>query len=263
MARIVLGTHASGLGDNLLFSTLPEGLTKRGNEVFISTQSTPNVPHQAPWYNDEIRQLVWEANPFVLGFVNEPPTYDWGFGSELWNDFVPLAKQIGPICAIEDLHGIDCTNDTPKVYYKPTIFDGFAKRTLIDPSSVSKPFPGHTIDTFVIWLGTQMDFDPSEVEVLTSKHAGYTELGGIQRKSILSESIFDYCDLIASCENFIGVQSGNSVLAAALRTENECQRTFSLVTPQAYNERIFTFPNVDYFLTTAVPALPDFKETYP
>ena len=60
MSDVFLKAFHGGLGDSLQFSTLPEEFAKqKGRKTYI-------VP-DAPFRNQEIYDLVWGKNPYVLG----------------------------------------------------------------------------------------------------------------------------------------------------------------------------------------------------
>ena len=58
--------HAGGLGDSLLYSTLPEKWVRElGFEFYIVN---PN------WRNPGVAPLVWESNPYVSGILERSET---------------------------------------------------------------------------------------------------------------------------------------------------------------------------------------------
>lgn len=114
--RLVIQVPSGGLGDHLVYSSLPELLqTQKGIETFISNKSI--------YHNKAIRSFVWELNPYIKftdingWFIYQPlerefPTFD-GYLQKLFN-----------------LQGSGC----PKVYYNPHLIEQIKGKNIIDPS---------------------------------------------------------------------------------------------------------------------------------
>lgn len=103
--KIIITQDWGGLGDNLQYSTLPEEFAKKRGEkcVWISNKNA--------YRYDGIRQLVWDWNPWICGYTDEPPnagTANGGY-SNTHNDHIR---------GIEAQHGLEPTNSYPKIYYE-------------------------------------------------------------------------------------------------------------------------------------------------
>jgi hypothetical protein len=237
--RIVIGFHAGGLGDNLIYTTLPRLFSEQGDSVFISIRT--------PWRNDEIRQLCWERNPYVKGFVDEAPN-----AGNVFVDlkYIKSAKMFGPIKAMERCHGLKTDLPLilrrPEVYYRPRIREDLEDTVIIDPRSISQAIDNTAFEEFVNWVMRWNDFNRRKMFVVESKHSGPSGAGVFSHLPRLRvDSIFEYADVIAGAHAVCMAESGGHVLAAALRGK----RTFAQFSTMAYNDRIFVFPNVQYYIT--------------
>lgn len=244
MARIVIAPHAGGLGDALLYSTLPELFARRGDAVFISTLHAPR--------NLEIADLVWGANPHVSGFVNEPGTIS---GADLMHSGAfshAVMLEPSPIAAMEGLHGFRGTgNLLPRVYYEPKALPEFAGRVVADPRSTTQELSADAFDAFAAYLATRRRFALADVVVLQSKHSGAygaESLMGNHRHDVAN--IFELADIVHSCGALLAVNSGTQALAAAIVGPLDpafgTRKLYTLATTQDFNEHFFEWPNVQY-----------------
>ena len=64
---------------------------------------------------------------------------------------------------------------------------------------------------------------------------------------IQSANIFDYVDIINSCENFICVASGSSALASAVKRDSIFPRVYCLIQNPQSNQHIWKYDNLTYF----------------
>ena len=55
-----------GLGDNLQVSTIPRRYYEKYGEKCVW------ISNEIRYRNPEIKQLVWEDNPYIAGFTDEP-----------------------------------------------------------------------------------------------------------------------------------------------------------------------------------------------
>lgn len=252
MEDIIIQAHAPGLGDNLLYATLPQLYTSRGHRVFVSTLPAPG--HKEAFRNDEIRQIVWECNPYVKGFVEKEPN-----AGNVFVDlkYIKLAKQIGPIPAIERLHSFDPSGShSPVVFYQPQMLDEWKDTTVIDPSSISQPISKDTFTDYAGWASRWHDLGPKFCVVKSRFHGqnGSDTLDYLRQYTV--KDIFEYADILFSAKACLMNESGNQALSAALRDTG----TFACFTQMAYNDRIFVFPNVHHYITGRMT--PDFHH-YP
>jgi hypothetical protein len=241
VARIVLAPHASGLGDHLIYTTLPELFARRGDEVYV----TAGIPG---FRNPEVRELVWGRNPFVSGFVDEPPNAGV---QTISAEFIGAAKHHpSSIAAIEALHGFTPSGQLPRVYYQPRFRPEFRTLSLADPRSISQPMKPEAFEAFVDHHARWQGFDRRHVVVLQSQYSGPHGEGALsQNPRQQVQNIFEYADLIYSCRRFLVAESGGQVLAAAIRGTNAAPEVFALFTTYALNDELFTCPNVRYSAT--------------
>jgi hypothetical protein len=202
MDKVVLIENFGGLGDNLQFSTLPEEFKLQKNLDFYIHNSTFESIR-----NKEIFQLVWEMNPYFKGISNDSPN-----AGRVHR--YPTKENM--ICDIEQLHGLECKNDMFKLYYEPknvgtinTLFD------LTSTSLYDEYFKYY--DSFKKVVNEISENSGSEVHFVYFNNLesnNYKPIYDIPNsKKIEVNSIFEYCDVISSCNNFVGLNSGGAHLA--------------------------------------------------
>jgi hypothetical protein len=243
--RIVLGVHAGGLGDHLIYTTLPGLYRASGYDVFISSRTGNGEPFTR---NPETRQLLWDGNAAVSAIVDEPPDGP----SDRGGPFIKLCKQLNsPIRAMEHCHGFTTPNLYPELGYQPKLLDEWKGAIVADSRSISQPIHPHVFDRFAAELARWYEFDLSRVVVLESKHAGANGAGALAGCGrYVVRDIFEYADIVYSCKYFLVAESGGQVLAAAIKRGNVYpEKVFACFTTRAYNDRIFVFPNVTYKVT--------------
>jgi hypothetical protein len=254
---IVLSSNFGGLGDNLQISSLPEEFWKQyGKQTYISASSN----HR----NNEIFDLVWKCNPYVSGKSKKRPTAgDLPAWSALKNpDITNLVSHW------EYIHGLNVSNNSPKIYYEPTRMSEFKNTVILDLSSISLyPAPGlNTVNSYnpellKMVVGDQLEkFRSYELVNIVFKDglAGdgvslkntFLEDFGYASKNIRVKNIFDYVDLIASSRAILTVYSGAAVLASSVKKYNRDLQIFTFITHQNYahemNNPNYLFDNVEY-----------------
>ena len=175
---IIIQQPWGGLGDNLQFSTIPEMGHKLGIPVYVSTRNA--------YRNQDIKKLVWDSNPFVSGFVDQDgniPTINLYSNNHIIN----WEKTLFNISE----------NYRPKIYYTPKYIDEVKDKTLIDPGAVSLPI---NFDSIIS--------DNADAILLNCKKK-YTN------KNINTKNIFEWIDLMTSCQKVICQYSGSSVAMSA------------------------------------------------
>tara|TARA_S200002703_G_scaffold157503_1_gene165503 strand:- start:724 stop:1464 length:741 start_codon:yes stop_codon:yes gene_type:complete len=241
MRKIILDRW-QGLGDNLQISTIPRKLYEKYGEkcVWISDSTF--------YRNPEIRKLVWENNPFVAGFTDEPGEsmrplirfgqYNW---IEMW----------------ERLYGCDGPySGKPEVYLKamPEGYDSFSDSTVVDISysreslEVNKKTFPNFIDQHKSIIYDLCNSGEKVVKVRNPNLDPEASVDLIQELTpeldvdvVEVQTIEDYCSLISKCKDFISTHSGNHSLASALRDSSKC------IIPLRYaHMKYFTFDNIKY-----------------
>lgn len=178
MNKIIIEQPWGGLGDNLQFSTLPEMGKKLGFEVWISNKNA--------YRNPDIKKLVWDLNPHIAGFTDEPSNISYGH----------VTTNI--VSYWESQFFGKTENDLPKLYYKPKKLSEYSDKIVIDPNAISSKINFDSI------IEKYKDQDPI---ILNSS---YGDL-----KSVNTKDIFEWIDIITSCKKFICQYSGSSVAVAA------------------------------------------------
>jgi hypothetical protein len=202
MDKVVLIENFGGLGDNLQFSTLPEEFKLQKNlDFYVHNSTFENIR------NKEIFQLVWEMNPYFKGVSNESPN-----AGRVHR--YPTKENM--VCDIESLHGLECKNDTFKLYYEPKKIGEI--NTLFDLTSTSlydEYFKNY--ENFKKIVTDIVENNNSEIYFVYFNNLNSEKYRPIydipNSKKIEVNSIFEYCDVISSCQNFVGLQSGGSHLA--------------------------------------------------
>ncbi len=114
--RLVIQIPFGGLGDHLIYSSLPELLWKqKGIKTFISNKSI--------FRSEAIRDFVWGRNPYIE-FTGEK---GWFIHQPLKHNFATLDEYLQKLF---NLQGSGC----PKVYYRPNLVEQLKEKTIVDPS---------------------------------------------------------------------------------------------------------------------------------
>jgi|SRR5579872_1269351 len=231
--KAVLYEPRGGLGDGLLYSTLPARLTEMGYDVFVSDKTKARNP--------EVYDLLYNSNPYIQGVSTEMPTAGCVHDKEF---FSQARFQENPIEFIQRLHGIPPQHfppgrrPYPRIYYEPQMREDFQTKIVLDPCSISQQYLNGVISAFV------QRYAPDEtVTVLASKF--YTRPGIGNSAPYVVANLHEYIDIVASCRRFLTMDSGGHMVASAVREDE----TYCLITTAAYNDRYFVMPNVRYVVT--------------
>jgi len=245
----VFYTEGYGLGDHLLFSTLPEKFNEIGQEVFFHSSNR--------FRNQMMKELILDCNPFIKGISEQPAN----IGQRLYLDNGNYFAQIkNMIMRVEASNGLVPTNIYPKIYYrfdknnpstyKERIFiDDMAVSTIVNNVYNNKKL---IIETIRKILSNSIN-EKREVFLIRAPFANSIQsinLDILGFPTIQIKDSFEYCDLIKNCFHFICLSSGSQVLASAIKREN----IFPLITvidsnPHLQNcidEGVFVFDNVSY-----------------
>lgn len=234
-----------GLGDHMLYSTLPKRFTDLGYKVYLDVDSETR--------NDDIMKALWVDNPYVLDVTDRKPNAGHvrqGLFYELANRF-----PIGSIEAVERAHGLPPPYSlAPWLAYKPKPFHiPLANAVLMDFSAVSSKIN----DAGVGMAIKKMQERFKGMQFISLRMPRYVQLHEpqIRAEGIQVDSIFQYCDMLAACRAWIGSEAGGQCLAAAIRGEYDVYdldaRPEIVVTstPKTFNSRGYTFRGVDYRVT--------------
>ena len=242
MNDVFLKAYHGGLGDALQFSTLPEEFYKQeGRKTYIV--------EDAPFRNQEIYDLVWGKNPYVHG--KKEGTWNAGDLAEIpYQQLCMDGKGTGNMISNWELfHGLKPVNTHPKIYYEPEIHDGFKDVFIVDYSSTTIDYDQNELKR--ILEDTKKEYPDKRflsvdfVKSVSSNsydidYDGYVEV----------ESIFRYCDLIASSYGILTLSSGASHMSSAIKDYSPDLKSICVMSKKWYNyhkERgLFFFDNVDY-----------------
>jgi len=231
MSKIILLENFGGLGDNLQFSTLPEEFKKQKNfDFYIHTSTYDSLR------NKEIFTLVWEMNPFFKGISDEPPNAGRVYRYPTENNMV---------CDIEELHGLECKNDTFKLYYEPKNVGPLDILFDLTSTSLRKDYLDNKdkIDFIIKDLLKNNYKNLYFVEFKNLHSENYKSVISIpDSKKIEVGPIFEYCDVISSCNHFVGLQSGGSHLAKTYQKKYKYKIT--LIEPHYFNG--WRFEDINY-----------------
>lgn len=240
---IVIYQHNPGLGDNLLYSTLPELFARRGKRVWVSDLNRTRNP--------EIHDLVWGMNPYVSGVSTGPGKAGM---APLRKGFATHSHILNWLTRIEVLHGFPATNDLPRVYYTPKPHPILAGRILVDLSSTTIRYPAESMRWFLHFTCERFHYDPARLVQLRFSAKNVSEdnagLDGIPSHAI--GSIYELCDALAGAKAFITVHSGANSLAAAIKGDKPEPAIHCAVDASHYNQKCYIWRNVDYTIVESL-----------
>lgn len=277
--KIIIFQDWGGLGDNLQFSTLPEMFAKkRGyNCAWISNKNV--------YRYEGIKELVWDANPYVAGYTDEAPNAGVA-GGHAYQDVCNKNH----IKGVEKIHGLEPTNDYPKIYYKFNEEDRakYEGKIFIDltasnqnPQIQNKNIGKRLMkylhdevetlqnDVFVVYFKegftrypitlTQLNpkrhanmpdnFGPTHPDwKVPSKRAKYEQMKRRLYEPYQVKTIYEYAAMIKYCKRFICLFSGGNALASALRQDAKTPEVVCFVN-ECYIYQwngAYIYPNIQY-----------------
>lgn len=232
--KVVLDAPIGGLGDALLFSTLPELYAKHGFDVFVTPRTIANCR------NPEVADLLYHRNPYIDGQLEASEANEVAGIKHERRFFMEARFWRNPIGLIEALHNFDPHNDRPMIHYTPVVRKDCIDSAVIDPYSVSQHFPDDVFERYA----SRLIADDDHAVVLESKfHSGRSVLPQLPRYKVAD--IYEYIDIVAAARKFIGTESGSQSIAAAVREDD----TYALCTAMHMNSRLYVWPNVNYTVT--------------
>lgn len=241
---IVIYQHNPGLGDNLLYSTLPEMFAKRGKRVWISDQNRARNP--------EIHDLVWGHNPYISGVSSGPGKAGM---AQMLGGFETHSHILNWLTRIEVLHGLPATHDLPRIYYRPTPHPILSGRVLVDLSSTTIRYPPDAMQWFLRFTCERFHYDWRQLVQLrfSAKNVSEDNAGLDDIPSHTIGSIYELCDALAGAQAFITVHSGANSLAAAIKGDNPTPAIHCAVDAAHYNQKCYIWRNVDYTIVESQP----------
>jgi hypothetical protein len=210
-----------GLGDNLQVSTIPRRFYEKFGYkgVYIS--------NSVPWRNKEIKELVWDLNPYIAGFTDKKGVniadagliqYD---GTTHW------------IANMEKIYQFTAPfSKTPEIYYDMSSKDNFnvCNKIIVDLTASNE---NNTMDKTNYRKNMKKYFDQLQDKITivrlnnikTDKtFIDYTDeiISSKNYEFIDINNIYEYCQIIKNCKKYICSFSGNHCLAAAIRKDFTC-----------------------------------------
>ena len=220
MSDVYLKAWHGGLGDALQFSTLPEEFYKQqGRKTYIV--------EDAPFRNPEIYDLVWDKNPYVHG--KKAGVWNAGDLAEIpYQQLCMDGKGTGNMISNWELfHGLKPVNTHPKIYYEPEIHDGFKDVFIVDYTSTTIDYDQNELKR--ILEDTKKEYpDKRFLSVDFTKSVSSNSYDIDYDGYVEVESIFRYCDLIASSYGILTLSSGASHMSSAIKDYSPVLRAFVL-----------------------------------
>ena len=237
---IILRTHADGLGDSLIYSTLPERFAELGHKVYVHV--TPGSR------NPGIRDLLWVNNPFIEGYSDREPNA----GSVLFHGHnLDRYCRLFPssIEGMEILHGLEPRNKYPKIYYEPKLREDVQDLVIFDTRSVSQPFSPESCEEFIKHLEIKLNLDLSKLRIIDGEGGnGGSMLAKYPRFKV--NSIYEWIDVLYSAAVTLTTESGSQAVCSAIKRDNQFPIVYSLITTRTYNHKLYTYPNIEYVVTS-------------
>jgi hypothetical protein len=206
---LIIEIDYGGLGDSLLMSHLPRLAKESGrySAVYLSNLTA--------FRNASIRQVVWELNPYVDGFVNKS-------GILLRNSFkkngisllnFKVRDGMNLLDEIMLAYGFDdgLRFHDPELYYQPKRLPEFADKVIFDPNWVTplnEEITASSLERYFRGNGIKVDmqFEPRKKSRPLVSCSSY----------IRDDSFEQFCDIVFSCKEIYCFATGTAVLAAAI-----------------------------------------------
>ena len=244
MSDVYLKSWHGGLGDSLQFSTLPEEFHKQQDRKTY-------ILEDAPFRNPEIYDLVWDKNPYVEG--KKSGTWNAGDLPDIpYQEMCMGGKGTGNMISNWELfHGLEPVNSHPKIYYEPEIHDGYKDVFIVDFTSTTIGYDENKLKNIL----RDMKKEYSDKRFLSidfvksvSSNSYDLEYDGC----VEVESIFRYCDLMASSYGLLTLSSGASHMSSAVKDYAPDLDSICVMPEKWYNyhkERgLFFFDNINYVI---------------
>ncbi|MES2003075.1 MAG: hypothetical protein V4450_01040 [Bacteroidota bacterium] len=199
MRKLIIEIQKGGLGDHFFFSHLPRIAKETGvyDEVYISNASLFRHP--------DYRKLVWETNPYINGFVDEPGIFHF---TETVTERENLLDRIMLLYGLDDGKRFH----EPEVYYRPVVKPELKNAVIYDPNFISYTGDlanGKPIETWLSQNHVTVDF---QMKQLNKRSLSIRPTAA----SLETTSLFDFCSVIVSAKKIYCLNTGTPSLAAAL-----------------------------------------------
>ena len=225
----VLCSGTYGLGDHLQHSTLPRRYSEMGYDVYLSDRNG--------FRNTGIMNLVWESNPYIKGITSDAADIGWAYGRHGIYENATLYKSY--TMGVESVNDLEPRSKYPEIYYVPKK-NYHVPKYVVDCSAITSSDKYTDLD-ILVYLRLR-GINKNDCLILNRDLSGYTRYD--------TKDIFEYCDLIYSCEEYIGYYSGGTVLTSAIQSQyNSSLRNTMLIKSKElvdeWNRWNFRFDNVN------------------
>jgi hypothetical protein len=232
-----------GLGDNLQVSTIPRRFYEKFGYkgVYIS--------NSVPWRNKEIKELVWDLNPYIAGYTDKKGVNIADAGLINYDGITHWIPNMEKIYQFNSPF-----SKRPEIYFKIPDEDTFnvSNKIIVDLSAsnenntmnverhrnnMKKYFDRLDEKVTLVKLNNikgNKTFKDYTDEIIVNKNYDFIEI----------DNIYQYCEIIKHCKKYICSFSGNHCLAAAIREDLTC-----FAPNMYYNMKYFIFEgNITYAL---------------
>jgi hypothetical protein len=199
LKTLILSIQKGGLGDHLFYSHLPRIAKQYGgfNQVFISNDSI--------FRNPDTKKLVWELNPYLDGFTNDPGLF---YFSENIQEGENLLDHLMLAYGLDDHK----RNHEPEIYYKPKLVESLIDKTIYDPNYISYTGDIKYTATIQNWFDQNNITPNAQMKVLSGRSISIN-----CANTLSTPDIFKFCDLLYSAKAIYCLSTGTGTLAAALQ----------------------------------------------
>lgn len=204
--KIIICQEWGGLGDNLAHSTIPKLCGKYGYECYLSKSNKFN--------NDETYELLFKDIPFI----------DEKNSSWIDNYKVQKNKEWNHLRSIQLGYGFEeAPYSYPIINYTPKLKEELKDKTLVDLSGThyfnffKQYFNNDNLLKIYKKILTLANFE----NILQIQKNNYNDTDSINvtNKRYKISNLFEYCDALFSCKNFITLDSGQSNLASGIKNQ--------------------------------------------
>ncbi len=199
---LIIEIPYGGLGDLLFHSHLPRIAKEHGGYQKVLINQTAVVRHA------DYARLVWEPNPFVDGYTEQP-----GIKINIAEAIQLTEAGQNLLDSIMLLFGLNDgkIRHEPELFYKPKFISDYHVK-VYDPNFIS--WIGNIEKRDVMWHIKKHNIKLDAYMKFRNEKALFIAPTGM--RMIETNSIFDYCDLIHSAEVFYCLTSGSASIASAL-----------------------------------------------
>tara|TARA_R110001592_G_scaffold119740_1_gene323155 strand:+ start:6396 stop:7157 length:762 start_codon:yes stop_codon:yes gene_type:complete len=202
--KIVIYQEWGGLGDNLAHSTIPRLCEKYGYDCYLSKYNKFN--------NDETYELLFKDIPFI-----DEKDMSW------LDRYTPQKnKEWNHLRSIQIGYGFnEAPYSYPFINYTPKFNKELKDKTLVDLSGTHyfTFFKQYFSKEHILNVYNRILSLDKFANILQVEKNNYNDIGSvyITNEKYKINSLFDYCDALYSCKNFITVDSGQSNLASGIK----------------------------------------------